>query len=168
MFDDNDEDYNLYPINNKKYQPFSDKNLLPFCEYLKSIKPKLIKLISDCCRVKCNINVVFRLERFKKSIDKINIYIKSKNTTDIDEIFSQLIGKHEKLSESLKDIQFISEGIESMTYNFTVINTFIESPEWIKNKKSTVNPQNNDNKCFQYSVALFLYHKEIKHHQKEY
>ena len=41
-------------------------------------------------------------------------------------------------------------------------NTFIESPDWIKNKKCTINPQNKDNKCFQYSVIICLHHKEIK------
>ena len=30
-----------------------------------------------------------------------------------------------------------------------------------KNKKCTINPLNNDNRCFQYSVALSLFHKEI-------
>ena len=44
------------------------------------------------------------------------------------------------------------------------MNTFINSPEWVKNKKCTINPRNNDNKCFQYSVALSLYHTDIKHH----
>ena len=39
--------------------------------------------------------------------------------------------------------------------------TFIETPEWIKNKKCTINPQNKDNKGFQYSVTLSLYHKQI-------
>ena len=40
--------------------------------------------------------------------------------------------------------------------------TFIESPDWIKNKKCTINPLNNDNKCFQYSIIISLSHKEIK------
>ena len=41
-------------------------------------------------------------------------------------------------------------------------NTFVESPKWIKNKKCTINPQNKDNECFQYSITVSLYHKEIK------
>ena len=52
-----------------------------------------------------------------------------------------------------------------MIYIFTetiISNTFIESPEWIKNKKCTVNPQNKDNKCFQYSVIIALNHQKIK------
>ena len=43
-----------------------------------------------------------------------------------------------------------------------MLSTFVESPNWIKNKKCTVNPQNKDNKCFQYFVIISLYHKEIK------
>ena len=42
--------------------------------------------------------------------------------------------------------------------------TFIETPDQIKNKKCTINPQNKDNKCFQYSITLSLYHKQIKCH----
>ena len=34
--------------------------------------------------------------------------------------------------------------------------TFIETP-----KRRVLNPQNNDNKCFQYSVTLSLYHEKI-------
>ena len=42
--------------------------------------------------------------------------------------------------------------------------TFIETPDQIKNKKCTINSQNKDNKCFQYSITAYLYHKEIKSH----
>ena len=57
------------------------------------------------------------------------------------------------------------KGVESITYSFikTIIkNTFVESPDWIKNKKCTINTQNKDNKCFQYSIIVSLHHKEIK------
>ena len=161
LFDDNDEDYNLHPINNKQYQSFSDKPLLPFNGYLERITCNYIKLMSDCCKVKLNVNAVFRQERLKKSNGKISVYIKSKNTTDIDEIFSQLIEKQEELTESLKHLNFTSEGIESIVYNFTLANTFIETREWIKNIKCTINPQNNDNQCFQYSITLYITKKLI-------
>ena len=35
-----------------------------------------------------------------------------------------------------------------------------------KNKKYTINPLNNDNKCFQYSIIISLYHKEIKNNSE--
>ena len=36
--------------------------------------------------------------------------------------------------------------------------TFIKTPGWINNKKCTINPQNKDNKCFQYPIVLSLLH----------
>ena len=38
----------------------------------------------------------------------------------------------------------------------------IESPKWIKNKLPTINPKNNDYKCFQYAVTLALNQNKIK------
>ena len=59
------------------------------------------------------------------------MFIRAKST-DIDEIFKQLIEKH----EDLKNISFLLKGVESVTYSFTkiIIN-------WIK-KKCTINPRN--------------------------
>ena len=39
----------------------------------------------------------------------------------------------------------------------------IDSPDWIKSKKATINPINKkDNKCIQYSVTVALNYEEIK------
>ena len=38
----------------------------------------------------------------------------------------------------------------------------------IENKKSKINPKNNDNKCFQYAVTVALNHEQIKINKKEY
>ena len=40
--------------------------------------------------------------------------------------------------------------------------SYIDSPKWLKNKKATINPKNNDGKCFQSAVPLD--HKQIKSH----
>ena len=42
--------------------------------------------------------------------------------------------------------------------------SYIDSPKWLKNKKVTINPKNNDDKCFQYAVAIALNHEKIKSH----
>ena len=42
--------------------------------------------------------------------------------------------------------------------------SYIDPPKWLKNKKATMNPQNNDNKCFQYAIAVALNHEQIKNH----
>ena len=93
LFENGDEDHDLYLINNQQHQSFSDKNLLTLNEYLERIRPKLTELMTKYCKVKLDVIVVFRLEKLKNSNDKRNITIKSKDTTDIDEIFSQLIEK---------------------------------------------------------------------------
>ena len=40
--------------------------------------------------------------------------------------------------------------------------SYIDSPDWIKKKKATINPKNTDNKCFQYVVTVALNYEEIK------
>ena len=51
----------------------------------------------------------------------------------------------------------------SINYTPKPVSTFIETPDWIKNKKCTISSQNyKDNKYFQYSIIICLYHKEIK------
>ena len=43
----------------------------------------------------------------------------------------------------------------------------IDPPEWIKNEKATINSINNDNKCFQYALAVALnYEKILKNLQR--
>ena len=40
----------------------------------------------------------------------------------------------------------------------------VDSPKWLKNKKATINPKNNDNNCFQYSLTAVLNYENIKNH----
>ena len=39
--------------------------------------------------------------------------------------------------------------------------SYTDSPKWLKNKKATINPKNNDNKYFQYAITIALDHKNI-------
>ena len=54
------------------------------------------------------------------------------------------------------------------TINNSMHSTFIETPEWIKLKRSVLNPHNNDNKGFQYSITLSLYHDQVGKISVEY
>ena len=41
--------------------------------------------------------------------------------------------------------------------------SYVDSPDWVKNKKVTINLINKkDNKCFQYVITTTLNHEEIK------
>ena len=48
---------------------------------------------------------------------------------------------------------FACDGVNYLYYYFNKISisrsrSYIDSPKWLKDKKSTVNKKNNDNKCF--------------------
>ena len=39
--------------------------------------------------------------------------------------------------------------------------SYIDPPEWLKNKKATINPQNKDNECFKYAITVALNFQSI-------
>ena len=54
----------------------------------------------------------------------------------------------------MKGSEFEFDGVNFLYYDFNKISlnrsgSYIDSPKWLKNKKSTINPKNNDYKCFQ-------------------
>ena len=65
--------------------------------------------------------------------------------------------------------EFEFDGINFFYYIFNKTSiyrggTYIDSPKWLKDKKSTINPKNNDDKCFQYAVTLALNLDTIDNH----
>ena len=68
----------------------------------------------------------------------------------------------------MKGSEFVFNYVQLLYYKFHKINpnrggSYMDSPDWVKNKKATVNPINKiDNKCFQYTVTVALNHVEIK------
>ena len=66
----------------------------------------------------------------------------------------------------MKDNSFVFGYVHLLYYICHKINpncggSYTDSPDWIKNKKATINSINkNDNKCFQYAATLALNHKE--------
>ena len=45
--------------------------------------------------------------------------------------------------------------------NMKSVRSYVDSPVWIKNKKTTLNPVNNYDKCFQYAATAALNHEEL-------
>ena len=75
----------------------------------------------------------------------------------------------EGLQEKMKDSEFEFDGVNLLYYDFNKISlnrggSYIDSSEWIKNKRSTINPKNNDYKCFQYTVTVALNRYKINKH----
>ena len=46
--------------------------------------------------------------------------------------------------------------------NFRRGGSYIDSTDWIKKKNATINPENTDNKCFQYVAIVALNYEETK------
>ena len=40
--------------------------------------------------------------------------------------------------------------------------SYIDSPEWLKNIKATINPKNNDDNYFQYTLTVALNYQNVK------
>ena len=77
-------------------------------------------------------------------------------------LFESFLQKYEEnLQEIMKGLEFEFDGVNFLYYDFNkaTINrggSYIDSPKWLKDKKSTINPINNDDKCFQDAVTLVL------------
>ena len=98
-----------------------------------------------------------------------NIEMFGDNNDDIiEQLFESLLKKYEEnLQNKMRGSEFEFDGANFLYYDFnkTSINrggSYIDSPKWLKNKKSTKNPKNNDDKCFQYAVTLALNLDKIK------
>ena len=46
--------------------------------------------------------------------------------------------------------------------------SYIDSPKWLKDKKSTIDLKNNKHKCFQYAATLALNFDNINNHPEKY
>ena len=44
--------------------------------------------------------------------------------------------------------------------------SYTDSLKWLKNKKVTINPTNNDDKCFQYVATVALNYQNIKNNSE--
>ena len=69
----------------------------------------------------------------------------------------------------MKGSDFAFDGVHYLYYDLNKISiskggSYIDSPKWLKYKKSTINPKNNDYKCFQYAVTLASNLDKINNH----
>ena len=70
----------------------------------------------------------------------------------------------------MKGSDFVFDYVHLLYYKCHKINpnrggSYIDSPDWIKDKNATINPiDEKDNKCFQYTVTVALDYEEIGKH----
>ena len=68
----------------------------------------------------------------------------------------------------MRGSEFVPDSIDLLYYKMQKTNlnrkgsSYIDSPKWLKHKKSTINPKSNDNNCFQYALTVALNYQNIK------
>ena len=147
-----DKDYYKPKLNksgyNKNYAQYESKGdkILSFKEHLNLIEMYLRELIEEY-KLKGEWKVQLTIE-----VNFISLKPGSDET---------------RIMYTRRESEFEFDGVNSLYYDFnkTSINrgrSYIDSLKWLKDKKSTINPKNNDDKCFQYAVTLALNLDKIK------
>ena len=171
-----------YNDNYIQYKSKEDKILI-LKEYLALIERYLRKLINyykNKSELKLQLTAEIIFISLKPGSDETRVmHTKSDNEeimngSDTDEIieglFESFLQKYEEnLQEKMKGSEFEFDGVDFLYYDFNKISinrggSYIDSPKWIKNKKSTINPKNNDYKSFEYAVTLALNLDKINNH----
>ena len=102
--------------------------------------------------------------------DNIEITIGDDNDDIIEQRFRSSLQKYEEnLQNKMRGSDFEFDSVNFLYYDFNKISlkrggSYIDSLKWLKDKKSTIYPKNNDHKCFQYAVTLALNLDNIDNH----
>ena len=170
---------------NNNYIEYRSKGdtLLTIEEYLDLIEPYLRELINDHkskgeWKIQLRAQISFISLRPGSDETRVmhtrSVNEEFMNGSDTDEIikelFKSLLQRYQKiLQEKMRGPDFAFDGVNFLYYDFNKISvsrggSYIDSPKWLKDKKSTINQKNNDHKCFQYAVTLALNLDEINDH----
>ena len=192
---DNDDDYYKPILvessfkNDYKYHESRgnrDKNL-SVKQYLYKIMPFLSDLInnrktnrnsSNEWKIQINMHVNFVSSNDAGEARTIFVWsdneeIRSGNETDdiIKGLLNSFLNNYQKEEIVLRNgSNFVFEIVDLLSYHIHKTNlkrgkSYMKSPEWIVNKRATVNPKNlSDNKCFQYSITVALHHQDNENH----
>ena len=128
------------------------------------------------CKIQVTMSINFISS--KDSDETCNMHTKSDSieimkSNEIDEIIEKLFKSllqrcQEGFEESMKGSEFIFHSVNLLFYHLQKTSrnriglSYIDSPKWLENKKATINPKNNDNNCFQYTLTIALNYESIK------
>ena len=191
MFENIDDDDDYYkPIldkscfneNYKYYESRGDKDKkLSVGQYLDMIKPYLSDLTNDHktkkWKIQINMHVNFVSSHDTGETRTIFVWsdneeIRLGNETDdiIKGLLNSFLNNYQKEEIILRNGSgFVFESVDLLSYHVHKTSlkrgkSYIKSPEWVLNKRATINPKNKDNNCFQYSKSVALNHQNIGNH----
>ena len=161
-------------------------NILSIREYLALIEKYLKKLINQYKKEgkwKIQLMAEINFISLKPGSDETRVmhtrsdneeFMIGDNTNEIiKSLFESFLQRFEEnLQEKMRGSDFGFDGINFFNYNFNKTSiyrggSYIDSPKWLKDKKSTINSKNNDLKCFQYAATLALNFDNINSHPEK-
>ena len=98
----------------------------------------------------------------------IEVMVNDEADEVIKELFGSLKNRYQNSLESMKGSEFAFNFFQLLYYKCHNISanrggSYIDSPNWIKNKTATINPIiKKESKCFEYAVTVALNYEEIK------
>ena len=101
-----------------------------------------------------------------------NEEIRLGNETDdiVRSLINSFLTNYQNEDEILRNgSNFVFESVDLLTYYIHKSSlkrgkSYIKSPKWLVNKGAKINPKNNNDKCFQYSITVALNHQKIENH----
>ena len=127
-------------------------------------------------KIQLVVNIIFVFSKDSNEIcnmstesDNIEIMMGSEIEDIIEELFKSLLQKfQEGLKESMRGGEFIFDSADLLHYHLQKISlsgktgSYIDCLKWLKNKKATIDPRNNDDNCFQHALTVALNYQNIK------
>ena len=158
---------NFWSNNYIEYENNDNRNkTLSVEEYLNKIRPYLKDIInnlkkSDTWKIQLTIayNFISSTDNDEECVmhsksNNIEIMINDKADEVIKELFDSFTNRYQNNLELMKGSEFIFDYVHLLCYECHKIypnraGSYIDSPDWIKNKKATINPINEkDNQWF--------------------
>ena len=177
---EHDESY-YKPVREGNFWRTDRNKALSVEEYLNEIKPYLKNIIIDLTksdRWRIQLTLTFNFISSKDDNDEERVMHSKSDSTEvmindeadeaIEELFKSLLYRYQNNLEKLMRVSKFAFDYVHLLYckchkNPIRGRSYIDSSDWIRNKKATINTINKkDIKCFQYVVTVSLNHKEIK------
>ena len=94
---------------------------------------------------------------------QVEVYTGSDAENVIDILFNTLLQNFQHIQETWNErgSEFIPDSAELLEYELHKIDiiraeSYIITPDWIASQKATINPKNENDKCFQWSIIAEL------------
>ena len=149
-------------------------------QYLNKITQHLYDLINDhriarrVWKIQINMHVNFISSRdtgetriYYVWSDNVSIMQGEDTNAIIREIFRSFLHNYQQELKMIKGSDFVFESVDLLDYKLHRVRlnrggSYIKSPEWLENKKATINPKNkNDDECLWWSTISALNYNNI-------